>query len=78
VSGAAKPRRNPLRSTLLTLRYHVDHAADEVAKAIRHDSDGEELGVAVKALRFIANCEGADKRSRGIAQAALRKMRLSR
>ena len=78
MSGRGTPRRNPLRATLLTLRYHVDHAADEVAKAIRHDVDGEELTTAIKALRTIANADGSDKRSKGVAVAALRKMRLSR
>ena len=46
MSGRGHPSRNPIRATLLALRYHIDHAADEVAKAIRHDADGEELAVA--------------------------------
>lgn len=71
-------RKNPLRATLLTVRYHVEHAVDEISKAIRQDVDGEELAIAVKALRTIANYAHADKRSKGIALAAIRKMRLSR
>jgi hypothetical protein len=55
-----------------------DQLANTVAEcevAVRTD-DAEQLAVAIKALRTIANMGCVDDRSRGLARGALRRMRV--
>ena len=69
-----------LRIDLMNMRWHIEAAQDALDGAEHRASElgvVDELGVAVKALRTIANSADADKRSRGVAAGALKQIRVS-
>lgn len=77
-----KRRSSPVRKrrAVLDARYHVRAALKAVEKAAKlHEADVyEDLALAVKALRMIANRNDGDElHSVGVARGALRRMRLA-
>ncbi len=68
-----------LRTELMALGYHLEAALDalEVAKKRAREAGAvDQLAVATKALRAIANTSTTDARSKGVARAALKKMEI--
>lgn len=66
-----------MRLAIMTLERHLDGALEQVAilrKRARDVGVIDQVAVAVRALRSIANSTDADARSRGLARAALAKM----
>jgi len=61
---------------LKVARYHAKAACNALAKLALDVNAEEQLAVAVKALRGIASYTWADKRSKGIARGALKRLRL--
>lgn len=72
--------RIALRVDLMNIGYHLEAAADALRLATvdaRTLGVVDELAIATKALRAIANTKTTDNRSRGLALAALEKMRVT-
>lgn len=66
-----------LRTEHMTLGYHLEAALDALANAKKRGAElgaVDQLAVATKALRAIVNTSTTDARSKGVAQAALKKM----
>lgn len=74
-TGAGK-RRETTRALQKRARQACAAALDALDEIIDENDADEQLVVAVKALRSIASNHYADGRSRGLAVAALRKLRL--
>lgn len=76
-----KPRSkgaHALRLSLANVLYHLEVAGASLAIAKTQSNDlgaTDELAIAVKALRGIANYSKADARSAGLARAALKRLR---
>jgi uncharacterized protein with PhoU and TrkA domain len=65
------------RQRILRARRSVEDAAEALAGLTAEDlAKDEQLAIAVKALRSIANYSRADGRSRGLARGALKRLRL--
>lgn len=68
-----------LRSELMALGYHLEGALDALERATKRAREAgavDQLAVATKALRAIANTSTTDARSKGVAKAALEKMEI--
>ena len=69
----SKPTR---LARLKVARYHATAACNALAKLSLDVNAEEQLAVAVKALRSIANRDSSDDMSKGLARAALKRLRL--
>ena len=70
-----------LRGKLSLMTYHLESAIDYAERATQHARElgaNDQLAVAAKALRSIANSSASDARSKGLAVAALEKMGVRR
>lgn len=76
-SKRASSGAHGLRIEHMNLGYHLEAALDALESAKKREREAgavDQLAVATKALRAIANTLTADPRSKGVAKAALKKM----